>query len=398
MADAAAAPAVGAPRDVIWTLSACNFVIGMGAFVVIGLLEPVAEGFGVSRPQAGWLMTVYAIAYAILSPLLVSATGRIGRRRVLALGLAVFSAGTVLCALAPSLGAAMAGRALAAAGAGMFTPVSAAVAAGLSPPETRGRALAAVVFGLTLAQVAGVPAGGFIAYTFGWRAAFWLILALAAVGIALVWTRVPRGLRFQPVSLGDLAAVLRDRLAMGAVLFTASFLGAVFILYTYLAPLLSDSMGWGRDGITLVLVIYGVGAVIGNLAGGWMADRLGAVRTLVTLSLAQIAVMPLFSTLPWPEAAVLALAFLWSLVGWSFMAAQQVRLLALAPESASVVLALNAAAIYVGAAVGSGVGGQVIDRVGLQGLGVAGGIGALWVLIHILWSHRAATLAGRAAA
>ncbi|UMA64855.1 MFS transporter [Roseivivax marinus] len=384
-----------APSDVIWTLSACNFVIGMGAFVVIGLLDPVAQGFDVPRGQAGWLMTVYAIAYAILSPLLVSATGRIGRRRVLALGLVVFGAGMLVCALAPTLWTLMAGRGLAAAGAGMFTPVSAAVAAALSRPEVRGRALAAVVFGLTLAQVAGVPAGGFIAYTFGWRVAFWLILALAVVGVALVWTRVPKGLRFAPVRLADLGIVLRDGLAMGAVLFTSSFLASVFILYTYLTPLLADSMGWERNGITLMLVIYGVGAVLGNLMGGWMADRLGAIRTLVTLTACQIVVMPVFSFLPYPEAAVMVLAFVWALVGWSFMAAQQVRLLAIAPEEASVVLALNAAAIYIGAAIGSAVGGAVLGAFGPSGLGIAGGLAAIWVMTHILLSHRAARASGR---
>ncbi|SLN18931.1 Purine efflux pump PbuE [Roseivivax jejudonensis] len=397
MVDAAAAPAEeGAPQSVIWTLSACNFVIGMGAFVVIGLLEPVAQGFGVSRAEAGWLMTVYAIAYAVLSPLLVSATGRIGRRRVLAFGLLVFAIGTFVSAMAPSLWMLMAGRGIMAAGAGMFTPVSAAVAAALTPPAMRGRALAAVVFGLTLAQVAGVPAGGWIAYSFGWRGAFWMILALALAGIALVWTRVPKGLRLDPVTLRDLGLVLRDGLAMGAVLFTASFLAAVFILYTYLTPLLTDTMGWGRDGITALLVIYGGGAVAGNLMGGWMADRLGAIRTLVVLTLCQIVVMPVFSGLPYPQAAVFVLALVWALVGWSFMAAQQVRLLAIAPGEASVVLALNAAAIYVGAAIGSAVGGAVLARFGLGALGIGGGVAALWVLCHILWSHRAAVLAGRA--
>ncbi|WP_162164308.1 MFS transporter [Roseivivax isoporae] len=376
----------------IWTLSACNFVIGMGAFVVIGFLRPVADAFAVSSGTAGWLMTVYALSYAVLSPVLVSLTGAVGRRRVLAAGLAIFALGMALCALAPSLPVLMGARALAAAGAGMFTPVSAAVAAALSPPETRGRALAAVVFGLTLAQVAGVPAGGWIAYTFGWRAAFWVVLAVALAGIWLVWTRVPRGLRFRPVALSDLGIVLRDGLVMGAILFTTSFLGAIFVLYTFVGPLLSETMGWGRDGVTLALVVFGVGAVIGNLGGGWMADRLGAVPTMVTLCIAQIVLMPAFSGLPYPPALVLLLCFVWSLVGWSFMAGQQVRLLSLAPEEASVVLALNAAAIYVGSAIGSAVGGAVLSSAGTGALGVAGGIAAFLALGHILWSHRAARL------
>lgn len=379
-------------RFLITALSACNFVIGMGAFVVIGLLAPVSEALGVSTAQAGYLMTVYAIGYAILSPLLVSWTGGLGRRRVLAIGMSLFGLGALASALAPGIGWLYAARVVMAAGAGMFTPVSAAVAAGLSAPEERGRVLASVVFGLTLAQVVGVPVGAWVAYTFGWRFAFWLVLGLALVAVRVVWTRVPKGLQFQPVALRDLGQVLGNGLVMGAVLFTASFLGAIYVLFTYFQPLLTDTMGFGRDGISLALLVFGFGAVAGNVLGGIMADRIGSVRTLVTLCLAQIVVMPVFSTLPLPGWALFVLIFLWAVFGWSFMAAQQLRLLRLAPDSASVVLALNAAAIYVGAAVGSAVGGLVLDVAGLQVLGIAGGVAAFGTLGHILWSHRAESL------
>ncbi len=379
-------------RVLITVLSACNFVIGMGAFVVIGLLAPVGEALGVTTAQAGYLMTIYAIAYAILSPLLVSWTGGLGRRRVLAIGMGLFGLGALCSALAPGIGWLYAARVVMAAGAGMFTPVSAAVAAGLSAPQERGRVLAAVVFGLTLAQVFGVPTGSWVAYTFGWRFAFWLVLALAAVAGWLVWTRVPKGLRFQPVSLGDLGVVLRDGLVMGAVLFTASFLGAIYVLFTFFQPLLSATMGFERDGITLALLVFGIGAVAGNILGGFMADRIGPVRTLVILSLSQIVILPVFSILPLPVWLLFVVIFFWSVFGWSFMAAQQLRLLSLAPESASVVLALNAAAIYVGTAAGSAVGAQVLAFGGLNLLGVAASVAALGTLGHILWSHRAATL------
>jgi predicted MFS family arabinose efflux permease len=127
-----------------------------------------------------------------------------------------------------------------------------------------------------------------------------------------------------------------------------------------------------------------------------MADRLGALRTLGLLALAQIAVLPLFAFLPLPVPALLLLLFVWSLAGWSFMAAQQIRLLSLVPE-ASVVLALNAAAIYVGAALGSAVGGAVLDVAGLLWLGPAAAVAALLALGHLAVSHRGARSAGREA-
>jgi len=211
-------------------LSASNFVIGMGAFLVIGMLSPIATDLQISAATAGQIMTVYAIAYAIMSPLLVAFTGAMGRRRVLALGLTLFAAGAAIAALSTSAAGLNASRLFAAAGAGMFTPVAAATAAGLSTPETRGRVLAAVFFGLTLAQVVGVPAGSFIAYTFGWRYAFWLVVALALPCIALIWVRVPRGLSFQSTTLSDLGAVMKNGPLMLAVLFTASFLGSIYVV------------------------------------------------------------------------------------------------------------------------------------------------------------------------
>ncbi|MBM7069477.1 MFS transporter [Actibacterium sp. 188UL27-1] len=369
-------------------LSASNFVIGMGAFVVVGLLTPISTSFGMSTSGAGWVMTVYAIAYAISSPLLVAGTGRIGRRRVMAAGLGLFAVACLMSAVAPNPTVLLAARVLAAAGAGLFTPIAAATAAALSPPDRRARSLAAVFFGLTLAQVVGVPVGSYIAYTFGWRLAFGIVAALAVPCIWLIWTRVPAGLKFQPVSLSDLRSILGNGPVLLAVLFTTSFLGSVYVIYTYMAPLLEETMGFGRNGIALALVVFGCGAVIGNLLGGVLADRVGPVCTLIGLAGLQIVIMPVFSLLPLAPIGLVGLIMVWSVFGWSFMAGQQVRLIAMEPQSAGVVLALNAAAIYVGAALGSSLGGAVLDRFGLAALGIAGGAVAALALAHILISTR----------
>ncbi|SHH52804.1 MFS transporter [Marivita hallyeonensis] len=380
------------PVGLIALLSGCNFVIGMGAFVVIGMVPLLAADLDASTAAAGGTMTAYALAYAVLSPLLVSLTGRVGRRRVLAAGMAIFALAALLSAVATNLTLLYAARALAAAGAGVVTPVGAAVVAALAPKSTQGKSIAAFYFGLTFAQVLGVPVGSWVSFTFGWRAAFWIVVVLALAATVLIWVRVPAGLRFKPVSLADLGQALKNGLVMGAVLFTASFLGAIYVLYTYLAPLLEETMGYGRDGITLVLLVFGAGAVVGNLMGGWLTDRLGSVKSLVILCLAQILLMPAFSGLPMAPWVLLALVFAWSVMGWSFMAPQQVRLLNLAPSIAAVVLALNAAAIYIGTAVGSALGGAVQSAAGITWLGAAAGCAALGALVHILASHRAANL------
>jgi len=377
-----------APSTVISVLSAGNFVIGMGAFLVVGVIEPIAEDLSVTPAAAGGLLTTYALAYAVLSPLLVALTGQLGRRRVLAGGLAIFGIASALAALAPDFLTLNITRIIAAAGAGVVTPVAAAVAAGLSPPKRRARTLAAVFFGLTLAQVVGIPAGSFVAYTFGWQWAFWSVFFLAVPCVIAVWRTVPAGLSFQPVSLRNLWGVLTDGPMMLAVLFTTTFLGSIYVLYTFMAPLLSTSMGFGRNGITAVLLVFGLGAVIGNLLGGRLADRFGAAQTLIVLAVLQTLMLPFYSYLPVPAWLLYAFTLIWSITGWSFAAGQQLRLVQLCGAQAQVALSLNAAAIYVGAAAGSAIGGAVVAGYGVNALGIAAGIGCLISVIHIVSSHR----------
>jgi DHA1 family inner membrane transport protein len=379
-------------RLLIPALSACNFVIGIAAFGIIGLVEPLGADMRLSTAQTGQLLTVYAVAYAILSPLLIASTGQIGRRRIMALGFVFVALAAAISALSPTLLGLNIARVLAAAGAGIFTPLAAAVAAGLTPEENRAKVLAAVFFGLTISQVAGVPATSWIAYTFGWRWAFWLILGLAVPCIWLIWTRVPAGLKFQPVTLGDLRNVMGEGRLMLAIGFTGSFIGAQYVLFTYIAPLLSATMGFGRDGIALTLMVAGLGAVAGNIMGGYLSDRFGWRITLTGLCLFQIAVMPLFSLLPVNVPVLLFMVALWAMGGWSFMSAQQVRLFALAGHRAPVVLALNAAAIYVGAAIGSTVGGVMITQYGLLSLGMTAGAAAAMALVHLTLSARLSPL------
>lgn len=385
-----------APGLLIAVLSVSNFVIGMGAFMIIGLLEPLAADLEVSPARAGAVLTTYALAYAVLSPVLVSVTGGIGRRRVLAAGLALFGLGCLIPVLWPTEAALHASRVFAAAGAGIFTPVAAAVAAGLSAPERRAKALAAVFFGMTMSQVLGLPLGSFIAYTYGWRVAFAVVLLVLVPCLWLIWTIVPRGLSFQPVTLRDLGRVMRNGRLMLAVGFTASFLTAGYVVNTFLAPLLSQNLGWGRDGITLALLVCGIGAVFGNVMGGALSDRVGPARTLTFLCLAQIGVLPGFSALPLAEGESTALSgtfamgllVLWSVFGWSFMAAQQARLIGMAPAAAPVMLALNAAGIYVGAALGSAFGGLVLAGVGLGPLGLVAAALMGVALAHLRLSVR----------
>lgn len=379
-------PQPGGRAGLLAILSLGNFAIGMGAFVVIGILTPLASSLAMSNAEAGLVLTVYAIAYAISSPLLVSLTGALPRRAVLVAGLSLFLLAAVLSAMAVSPATLFAARIVAAAGAGIFTPVAAAVAVSCSAPAQRGRALSTVFFGLTLAQVLGVPVGSWAGYTYGWQAAFWIVAVITSVSLVGVISLVPGRVPFQQTSLASLGTVLSAPRIMLAVTFTISFLAANYILYTYIAPLLEAKMGFGRNGVTFMLTLFGLGAVVGNILGGFLTDRVGGFRTLIVLCVAQIAVLPVFSLLPLPEALVAAAMFGWSVVGWSFMVPQQARLVELAPQQQNVVLSLNSACIYLGSALGSALGALVISSWSITASGVAAGLAMTAALAHLLLS------------
>jgi DHA1 family inner membrane transport protein len=193
---------------VLPVLSAGNFVIGVGAFVVIGLISPIASTFGTTPEHAGLAMTYYAIAYAFGAPVITAVTGKAPRRLVLAGGLTLFGIGSIGSALAPSLGTFQASRILVALGAGLFTPGTAAVAVTLSEPRNRARALSVVFAGLTLAQVFGVPLGSWAGYTFGIPTIFGAVAVLALIAAALVFAITPAALPFEAASLSGLGEML----------------------------------------------------------------------------------------------------------------------------------------------------------------------------------------------
>jgi MFS transporter, DHA1 family, inner membrane transport protein len=376
------------PARLFQILSFGNFAIGMGAFVVIGILSPIADAFQITKSAAGFVLTAYAIGYAVLSPLGVALTGALSRRVVMMAGLAIFLAAMVIGAMAGSPNILFASRVLAALGAGLFTPVAASVAISLAAPEARGKALAAVFAGLTLAQAIGVPFGTWVGYTYGWQAAIGVVCVLTFASLALVAWAVPKDIPFQVNSLTTLGSALTDWRSVLSVLFTSTFLGAIYILYTYFSPFLTARFGFETNGISFFLLLFGIGAVIGNIVGGKLNDRFGAGRTLMLICTLQIIALASLSLLPLEPVSGGILTLVWSACGWSFMAAQQTRLVKQTPQRQAVVLSLNAACVYLGAMLGSAIGGRLLDTYGPAMLGVSAAIAMVAALAHLVLSEK----------
>jgi predicted MFS family arabinose efflux permease len=371
----------------VYLLAAGAFAVGTSAYVVSGMLPAVAAELAVSVTAAGQLTTAFALAYAVGAPVLAVLTGRWERRTLLVVALLAAGAGNLLAALAPNYPLLLAARVASALGAAAFTPAATLVATQLSPPQRRGRAVAAVFSGLTLALVVGVPAGSLLEGPLGYRGVFGLVAATclaAAVGVRLLVPRVPPP---APVGLRARLAVAADRRVLTVLAVSALALLSVMTVYTYIAPLLAASAGVTGGRLGLLLLGYGAGCLVGNSLGGRLADRFGSRRPLLAILpvfVLLLATLPVTaSTVPGAAAALFALGA----VGWTGNAPIQSRLIELAPRGSGLVLSLNASAIYLGAGLSGVVGGLVVSWLGVLALPLVAaliGLGSLLVLLLAL--------------
>ncbi len=367
-------------------LAFLNFSVGAGAFFIIGIVGPLSTDLALTKVQAGWIMSAYAVGYALSSPVLVSLSGDRPRRDVMLTGMALFIAATVASAFATGAASLYATRVVAAIGAGLTTPVVAAIAAGSVTPDRRGSALSIVFAGMTLSQVIGVPAGAWIGFTFGTRAAFLAAAALCVVAALGVLVTTPREVAFAPQSLRILGRTLSRPRDLVAVLLTVTIAASGYVVMTFMGPLAEMRFGMGRDGVALFLFATGVGAFFGNIVGGLLVDRLGATRTLAVALIGQAVFAPLLTLVPFGLPLGLTLAFVWSAFGWGFTVPQQARLIGLDPAASGVMLALNAAGIYLGSGIGAGIAGVVNQNFGLEATGAVSGLIGVLALAHLGFS------------
>ncbi|MGW1253601.1 MFS transporter [Streptomyces sp. NPDC002513] len=250
------------------------FGIGTTEFVMMGLLPNVADDLHISIPTAGHLVSAYALGVVIGAPLLAAVTSRLARRTVLIGLMALFVVGNALSALAPGYDALLAARFLSGLPHGAFFGVGAVVATGLVAPERKARSVSLMFLGLTVANIAGVPVATLMGQHLGWRATFLGVSAIGVAAIVSLSLLIPHdhthttagGLR------GELAALrsLPVWLALGT---TVAGFGALFAAYSYITPMLTDAAGYADASVTLLLALFGVGATIGNLVGGRLADH-----------------------------------------------------------------------------------------------------------------------------
>jgi MFS transporter, DHA1 family, purine base/nucleoside efflux pump len=364
-------------------LAAGAFAVGTSAYVVSGVLPAVSAELGVSLSAAGQLATAFALGVAVGAPLLATLAGRWERRTLLLAALLTAAAGNALSALAPNYPLLIVGRVVAALGAAAYTPAATLFATALRPPAERARAVAVVFGGLTVALALGVPIGTLLGGAVGYRWVFALVAAVSLVVAAVLVRQLPRMAAPPAVALRERFAVAADRRVLTLLVVTVLGVLATMSVFIYVVPLLAATAGLTGPVVGALLVAYGVGAIIGNAAGGRAADRFGALRTLhgvLAGFVVMIATLPLTaSTLPGAAVALLV----WSAFTWSFNPPLQSLLLELAPAG-GLVLPLNASAIYLGVALAGVLGGVVVDTAGVLVLPLVGAGLAVLVVALVL--------------
>ena len=356
------------------------FALGTDSFVIAGVLPEISRTFHVSIGAAGQLTTAYAITYAIMAPLIAALAAHVPRKRMLLISLGIFGIANAMTAWAPDFGVALASRVLAGIGAAMFAPTATGAAATLVSPERRGRALSIVIAGLTVATALGSPMGAVIGGLGDWRWTMVFVSALAALSALGVWlllTHVPLPPK---ITLAQRLSPAADPRVTLTLLCTWLYQSGHFIIYTYFTVVFDRAIGHNALLIGALLVLWGTSGTVSNLIAGRLSDSLGSrkliVSMLVVLTLVLISVSwagaNLWTTIP--------LLIVYGAVSWGTLAPQQHRLVAIAPQTAPVVLGLNTSCTYFGVTTAGVVGAIGIHAVGAHRLGY---LGAVFVVIAL---------------
>ena len=348
-------------RALLFTLLAGNFVVGTGVLLPAGMLSELANGLDVSVSAAGGLLLASGLVVALGAPLIAAFTSAIDRRAILVFALALHGAAHIAAALSPDFKMLMASRVVLAVAAAIFTPQAAATVGVLLPPERRSQAITMIFIGWSFATVGGMPLGGYVADTFSWRTAFVIVAVLSLLtAIALALT-VPKRVRIPRLSAASWVSVATSPALLLVLLVTVLNGTGQFTFFTYLNPSLKASLGASTAMMTFVLAWYGLSATAGNIIASRFVSHIGPARSAFVTLLAMAAGLSLWGAGAGTLAVILCAASLWGLGTFATNSIQQARLAGLAPDLTSASIALNTSAIYLGQALGSGLGGKLID-------------------------------------
>ncbi|WP_256974970.1 MULTISPECIES: MFS transporter [Paenibacillus] len=373
------------------------FAIGMTEFIIMGLLPNVATDLNVSIPQAGQLITGYALGVAVGAPILTVFTHKIPQKKLLVLLMCIFIIGNALSVIAPTYGLLISARILTAFAHGTFLGVGSIMATRLVAPERRAGAVSVVLAGLTIANIIGVPFGTFIGQQLGWRSSFGAITILGIISLMGIIRFIPVIAQGPPANLGQQFRNLVRPQVLLVLLIGALGCGSLFTVFTYITPMLVDISGFAEQSVTWILVLFGFGVTLGNMVGGRLADWKLMPSLIVNFGILAVLLAALTITLENPYLAVITI-FFWGVAAFGIMPGLQIRIMNMTREAPLLATTSSHSAFNLGNAAGAYMGGYAITHTGLISVplyaAVIAALGLLGLFISLLMKDRLASPEG----
>ncbi len=351
-----------------------NFVTGLSVMGPAGMLGELSDGLGVSVRDASLLITFGAAVLCIGSPLTAWLTSRFDRRVLLTSTLFVVGLAHVASAFAPNYYSLLALRLIMLAVVALFTPQAAGTAALMSPVEHRGGTMSFVFLGWSLSAAFGLPLVTYMASHFGWRSVFAISAAIAFLGAVLTAWRLPRGLLGVPVDLKTWSELFRNPVIVVLLLITIMQTSGAFAIFTFIGPVMTKLMNASSETVAGVFFVWGITGLIGNILASRVVDTWGGWKTSLICT-----ALLLTGVIGWTLGSGMLIAMFVATVFWGFgfvpsNSMQQVRLVTAAPALASASVSLNTSSLYIGQAIGSGIGGifyvrEMYDAMNLTAIG-----------------------------
>lgn len=336
------------------------FAIGTTEFSPMGFLPQIAENLNISIPTAGMLITAYALGVMIGAPIMTLWFGQFSRRKALILAMAIFTIGNILAAIVPNYWGLMAARILTSLNHGVFFGIGSIVAISVVPKDKQASAVATMFMGLTIANIGGVPFATWVGQNIGWRMSFAAIAILGIITMFSLWKALPEGTVGQRPNVKAELQVLTRKPVLLALLTTVLSSGAMFTLYTYIAPMLQNITHASPMFITGMLVLIGIGFSIGNHLGGKFADR-SLTKTLTGFLILILVMMLIFPILAQTQIGAAIALVIWGTATFAVVPPLQMRVMSVAHEASGLASSVNIGAFNLGNALGAAAGGAVLS-------------------------------------
>lgn len=371
-------------QSVVFVLTA--FLLGCNEFMVVGVISDIAKSYHASLSTVGFLVTSFAIIYAICTPLITTLTGKFDRFKVLMVLMLIFLIGNTLTAVAPNLFWLFVSRIVTAAVAGTIISLILVFVSMIAPIEKRAMLVASTFAGFSIATIVGVPVGTAISNAFSWRDSFALISVLTVIICGFLYWLVPRDSRQENASLSNQVQLFKDRRIILGVIVMVTLMSAEYTFYTYVRPIITTVLGFSTTNLTWLLGLIGITFILGNICAGVIANRFGITKLTVISSTVLICLLLMNAMFHVAWLGILLLCVICFVLGMPG-SILQVMFLNIAdreyPEAMNLASSLNPICTNVGVSIGSLTASISINFVQINQIGY---VGAIYALIAVLGS------------